>query len=181
MIPASALQKQHWYLRNWKLSSSQRVSNALLFAANKVERYSYMGCCLQIEESTKLFFFVPESIPRDRTVLCSTLDPASMLCYDTAHDISETYFAENLTEKLSFNCGQEIKKNVFLLHRKENKTTKLCTPEVMLRCICFCLSACGKVTEPVFFDYLGTATSCVSHLAKQWRCTFRYCGDQHAT
>ena len=87
-------------------SSSQRVSNALLFAANKVEQYSYMGCCLQIEEPTKpLFFFVPESIPRKITLLCSALDPASMLCYDISHYISETHFAKNLTEKLSFSCG----------------------------------------------------------------------------
>lgn len=100
-----------------------------------------MGCCLQIEEPTKpLFFFVPESIRTDITLLCSTLDPASKLYYNTAHDISETCFAKNLPEKLSFNCGQVIKKNVFLLHRKESKITKLCIPEVMLRYICFCLS-----------------------------------------
>ena len=97
--------------------------------------------CLHIEEPTKpLFFFVPESIPRDIALLCSTFDPASMLCYDTAHDINETYFAKNLAEKLSFNCGQVTKKKVFLLHGKENKITKLCIPEVMLRCMCFCLS-----------------------------------------
>lgn len=141
-----------------------------------------MGCCLQAEEPTEpSFCFVPESIPRDITGLRSTLDPASVLCYDTAHDVTESYRAKSVTEKLSFNCGQVNKKNSFLSQSKVNKITKPCIPEFMLTCLCSWPTACGKITEPVGFYCLSTATASVSPLAKQRRWTSRCCGDHHAT
>lgn len=122
------------------------------------------------EEPTKLlwFVFISKCIPRDKALilpLCCT--------------IHETYFAKSLTERFSFNCGQVILKNI-LLHRKENKITKLCISEVILERICSCLSLPVVRQQNFWFLTNLVLQPLVSVTLLEWRWMFRCCRDQHA-
>lgn len=69
-------------------------------------------------------------------------------------------------ERMSFICGPVIKKNIFLLNRKQNKTVHSWGYGYISVKLHLVVSepTWGRVTEAVFFDYFGTETSVLATL-----------------